>query len=174
VLLSVRLRHRCLLLAPMVVVLYTLLVAFVVLLVALGWFARGWWGHRRFDSQLAQARLALSTDRRAIETEFFEKASASGKPRGLRWVACDFHDGELLAFDRVSGEIYALRGVTVRFEAVAGGGMEDVEAVGNLRFATAVFFYRGKRWTTDGRVVFNLGPRETLEKFKASLTPLAD
>lgn len=154
--------------------LYTLFIGFVVALLVLGWFARGWWGQRRFSSRLEQARASLTSERKAAEGEFFEKASTSGKPRGLKWVACDFHDEPLLACDRTSGEIYALRGVTVRFEAVAGGGMEDVEAVGNLRFATAVFLYRDKRWTTDGRVVFNLGPRETLEKFKASLSAIAD
>jgi hypothetical protein len=155
-------------------VLYTLLIGLVAALVVLGWFARGWWGQRRFATQFAQARASLSADRNTAEIEFFEMASASGKPRGLRWVDCDFHDDALLAYDGANGEIYALRGVTVRFEAVAGGGMEDVEAVGNLRFATAVFLYRNKRWTTDGRVVFNLGPRETLERYKANLSPLPD
>ncbi|HYO25559.1 MAG TPA: hypothetical protein VEQ85_11500, partial [Lacipirellulaceae bacterium] len=67
------------------------------------------------------------------------------------------------------GELYALVGVTVSFEAVAGGGMEEVEAVGNLRAATAVFVHRGGRWTTDGRVVFNLSPEAALAHYQESL-----
>jgi hypothetical protein len=155
-------------------VLYSLLLVIVVALAIFGWFTRGWWGQRRLGAQLTKARESIAAEQPRIEREFFDKASASGKPRGLRWVTCDFHDHALLAYDRTTGEIYSLRGVTVRFEAIAGGGMEDVEAVANLRYATAVFVYRGKRWTTDGRVVFNLGPHETLvEKYRASLTPLA-
>ena len=45
------------------------------------------------------------------------KAAASGKPRGLTWKQCEFHDDALLAYDRTSGEIYALRGATIEFEA---------------------------------------------------------
>ena len=47
--------------------------------------------------------------------------------------------------------------------------MEDVEAVGNLRSATAVFAHRRGAWTTEGRVVFNLEPNEALEHFSESL-----
>ena len=44
----------------------------------------------------------------------------------------------LLARDRANGELVGLAGVTIGFEAVDGGGMEEVEAVGNLRAATAI------------------------------------
>lgn len=47
--------------------------------------------------------------------------------------------------------------------------MEDVEAVSNLRCATAIFVHRLGRWTTDGRVVFNLEPPQALERYQASL-----
>ena len=40
--------------------------------------------------------------------------------------------------------------------------MEDVEAVGNLRAATAVCIWRNDTWTTDGRAVFNLEPQEVV------------
>ena len=40
---------------------------------------------------------------------------------------------------RRSGELSAFVSVTIGFEAIEGGDMEDVEAVGNLRAATAVF-----------------------------------
>jgi hypothetical protein len=47
--------------------------------------------------------------------------------------------------------------------------MEEVEAVGNLRSATAVFGYRDGAWGTDGRAVFNLEPSEALDRFGAAL-----
>ena len=50
--------------------------------------------------------------------------------------------------------------------------MEDVEAVGNLRAATAVLIWKKGQWTTEGRAVFNLEPREVLDRFKDSLDPL--
>ncbi len=56
--------------------------------------------------------------------------------------------------------------VTIRFEAVEGGDMEGVAAVGNLRQATAVFHFARGGWHTAGRAVFNLTPAETLEHFK--------
>ena len=68
--------------------------------------------------------------------------------------------------------LYALVAATISFEAIEGGGMEDVEAVGNLRSATAVFLHRDRQWTTDGRVIFNLEPAEALARFDATLQPL--
>jgi len=62
--------------------------------------------------------------------------------------------------------------VTIRFEAVVGGDMEEVEAVGNLRCATAVFTYDGFRWTTTGRAVFNLEPPEVLAHYAENLEPV--
>jgi hypothetical protein len=63
--------------------------------------------------------------------------------------------------------------VTIGFEAIEGGGMEDVEAVGNLRAATAIFTWAGADWTTAGRAVFNLEPREVLERYRENLDPVA-
>ena len=71
--------------------------------------------------------------------------------------------------DRANGELVGLVGVTIGFEAIEGGGMEDVEAVGNLRAATAVFAHHGRDWGTQGRVIFNLEPREVLERYRDSL-----
>jgi len=75
--------------------------------------------------------------------------------------------------DRANGEIVGLVGVTISFEAIEGGGMEDVEAVGNLRAATAVFIHNGREWTTQGKAIFNLEPREVLERYPESLVPIA-
>ena len=142
----------------------------MVLLAFLGWttvrpklFARR---VRRFEREFAR-------DRKALESKFFQAASRSGKPRGLAWTQCAFQDGVLLGRDRANGEIIGLVGVTIGFEAIEGGGMEDVEAVGNLRAATAVFTHNGREWTTQGKAIFNLEPHEVLERYRESLDPMA-
>jgi hypothetical protein len=125
-----------------------------------------------FARRVRRALKRFSSDRLALEHEFFRAAAATGKPRGLSWKECGFQPGVLLARDRANGEFVALVGVTIGFEAVEGGGMEDVEAVGNLRAATAVFNWNGREWTTQGRAVFNLEPREVLVRYRDSLDPI--
>lgn len=111
-------------------------------------------------------RRSFHRERERVEAKFVELAAASGKPRGLRWKDCDFEDGVAYARDRKSGELCAFVAVTVSFEAIEGGGMEDVEAVGNLRAATAVFRHKDQHWTTDGRVIFNLKPAQAIAHFQ--------
>jgi hypothetical protein len=125
-----------------------------------------------FERWVQRARRRFVRQRRDLESQFLQAASASGKPRGLAWKSCAFQDDMVLARDRANGELVGLVGVTIGFEAIAGGGMEDVEAVGNLRAATAVFTYHGRGWTTGGRAVFNLEPREVLERYGSSLDPV--
>lgn len=128
----------------------------------------GW--RRRMDWALEDFRAS----RAELEQLFFQTAAASGKPRGLRWKECRFDDQVKFARDRATGELVALVGVTISFEAIEGGGMEDVEAVGNLRCATAVFTHDGSHWTTTGRAIFNLEPHEVLERYGENLKPLAE
>jgi hypothetical protein len=104
-----------------------------------------------------------------LEPEFLAAAQATGKPRGLRWTGCQLAGEPLFAVDRTNGELFALVGGTVSFAAIEGGGMEEVEAVSNLRAATAVFVHRDGQWTTDGRAVFNLDPAGTLEHYRETL-----
>jgi len=122
-----------------------------------------------FRRRIERALRQFVKNRDALESEFFKSAGSSGKPRGLIWKQCAFQPGVLLARDRANGELVGLVAVTIGFEAVEGGGMEDVEAVGNLRAATAVFTHNGRRWTTQGRAVFNLEPREVIVRYKGSL-----
>ena len=67
----------------------------------------------------------------------------------------------------VIANLAALAGVTIQFEAIEGGDMEGVAAVGNLRNASAVFFYHRGQWHTTGKAVFNLNPDEALTHFAA-------
>jgi len=149
----------------------------VVAGVVLALVARLLWRRWRTAQQRAQRRLAVlqfGDLQNALGQEFLAAAAASGKPRGLRWKTCHLHDKLLFACDRTTEELHALVGVTVSFEAIQGGDMEDVEAVGNLRYATAIFTFRQGRWTTDGRVAFNLEPAQTLERYRESLVVLSD
>ncbi len=103
-----------------------------------------------------------------MQAQFFSAAAASGKPRGLRWKQCQWSELIEWVRDKQSGQILALVGVTISFEAIEGGDMEGVEAVGNLRNASAVFFLQDGQWQTAGRAIFNLNPVEAVEHFKGS------
>ena len=110
--------------------------------------------------------IRLFRDQRtALQQRFFDVAAASGKPRGLRWKECQWSDLVEWVREKANGRLHALVGVTISFEAIEGGDMEGVEAVGNLRNATAVFFF-DEQWQTAGRVVFNLNPDEAVVHFK--------
>jgi hypothetical protein len=121
------------------------------------------------EAEFARARKLFHQQRERLEAKFFQLAGASGKPRGLEWVSCDFEDDVVYARERRSGDLTAFVAVTIRFSATVGGGMEEVEAVGNLRAATAVFRASRSNWGTEGRAIFNLGPREAVQHFQHDL-----
>jgi hypothetical protein len=116
-----------------------------------------------------RARRLFHLQRERVEHRFFVLAAKSGKPRGLEWTDCEFDDGVSLARDRHSGRLQALVGVTVRFRAIEGGGMEDVPNVSLPKAGTAVFVMDGDDWTTVGRVFFNLNPAEAIKHHQQEL-----
>lgn len=113
-----------------------------------------------------------------IESElrivFLERASRTGKPRGLRWVGCDWLGIERLLCEKSSGQLTLLAGINIRFEAVEGGDMEDVEAVSMVRDGCAVFHYHKGRWGTGGRVLFNMHPDAAVLRLADSYSPVPD
>jgi hypothetical protein len=119
------------------------------------------------------ARLAFQSQREALSRKFLEVASLSGKPRGLRWLAVDFGDEVRFARDRQTGLLAAFVGVNIRFEAIPGGDMDGVAAVGNIRDGAALFHYERGGWGTGGRTLFNVGPAEALARFQAQFEPLS-
>jgi hypothetical protein len=126
------------------------------------------WGVGRVSQgRKKRAREVFHLQREKLQEEFFDAAAISGKPRGLRWKACQWSDMIEWVRDRKTGQIHAFVGVTISFEAIAGGDMEGVAAVGNLRNASAVFDYWNGQWSTQGRAIFNLNPDEAVEHFKA-------
>jgi hypothetical protein len=142
-----------------------------VLVLLLGVLAA--WLLRRTTGSVQEARALFDVRRSQLERQFFEAAAASGKPRGLRWKACEWSGAPEFARERATGLLAALVSVTIQFEAVEGGDMEGLPAVGNLRNASAVFFYHQRQWHTTGRTVFNLNPDEALEHFKNQYERLA-
>jgi hypothetical protein len=116
--------------------------------------------------QVERARESFRLQRERLEAQFIKAAAATGKPRGLAWKDCQWEDGVLFVRDRQIGQIAALVGVTIQFEAVVGSDMEGLPAVGNLRNASAVFFFNKGRWGTVGRAVVNMNPNEAVEHFK--------
>jgi hypothetical protein len=112
-----------------------------------------------------RARRLFGHQRERLELQFFQAASASGKPRGLRWKSIDWGPAVEFARERDSGRLAALVSITIQFEAIEGSDMEGLPAVGNLRNASAVFFFHQGRWHTVGKAVFNLNPDEALAHF---------
>jgi hypothetical protein len=137
----------------------------LILLVGLAFllwlFGRG----NRCEVPFEQARKLFQQERTRLEAMFFQAASASGMPRGLRWKECQWNELVAWVRDKQTGQLLALVGVTIAFEAIEGGDMEGVEAVGNLRNASAVFFFQDGHWQTGGRVIFNLNPDEAAQRF---------
>lgn len=121
------------------------------------------------EQALAKARSTFFLRREWLEAEFLKLAGLRGIPRGLRWSDVQFDDEVQFARDRKTSQLRALVAVTIRFEAIEGGDMEDVEAVGNLRAATAIFHYEHKKWVTNGRALFNLNPVEAIEHYRHEL-----
>ncbi len=145
--------------------LWVLLALLAAALVAAAFF---WHPLRRFGRQVhvERARESFRLQRERLEARFLQAAQASGKPRGLRWTDCEFDSGALYVRDKKTGDLAALVGVTIQFEAIPGSDMEDNPNVGNLRNASAVFFFHKGHWNTVGKAVFNMNPDEAVEHFK--------
>ncbi len=130
------------------------------------WDWLAFWRRFRRGPQPERARRLFPFQREHLELLFFQSASASGKPRGLRWKDIEWGSSVEYARERSSGQLAALVGITIRFEAIEGGDMEGLPAVANLRNASAVFFFHDGRWHTVGKAVFNLNPDEALTHFQ--------
>jgi len=126
-----------------------------------------WWKLRGVGGQIQheRARELFRLQHERLEAKFLDAAAATGKPRGLTWVDCEFEPNLELVRDVRTKQLMGLVPVTIKFAAVAGGPMEGVEAVDNLRYATAVFTFQGGQWIPDGKARFNMHPAEVIEHF---------
>jgi hypothetical protein len=132
---------------------------------ALGWAALR---HPRRTS-VERARKLFHLQRERLEFRFFTLAAHAFRPRGLELVDCDFEDEVTFARDRHNGRLRAYVGVTIRFQAIEGGGMEGNANVDHLKAGSAEFRLLGNDWGTDGRVVFNLNPVEAVQHYRQEL-----
>ena len=121
---------------------------------------RAWQQRKEVEQAFRQFRL----QREFLEARFFDVAAQSWKPRGLRWLACDWLDGVAFGRNKQTGMLTAFVSVNIRFEAIEGGDMEGVAAVGNIRDGSAVFHFQDGAWGTGGRTLFNMGPQDALSR----------
>lgn len=112
----------------------------------------------RRGSRGEQILRSFQMHRQELQQQFFELAAASGKPRGLQWVSCEWLETFAIVHDPNSGMLTLFVGVNVSFAAVAGGDMEGLAAVGMIRDGAAVFHKQNGRWGSGGRVLFNMTP----------------
>ena len=115
--------------------------------------------------RIERAREMFKLQRERLEAEFLKAAAASGKPRGLRWLECQWGHAVEFVRERQTGQFAALVAVTIQFEAIEGGDMEGLPAVSNLRNASGVFFFQAGQWSTVGRAIFNMNPDEAAAHF---------
>lgn len=142
--------------------------AFVAVVLAARPFKR--WLRKR-EVREAVKRFRLQRER--LEARFFDMARSQGKPRGLRWVECDWQSDVTFARDRHSGLLTAFVAVNISFEAIEGGDMEDVEHVSTVRDAAALFHYKNGRWGTGGRPLFNMNPDDAVARFEDQFDPVS-
>lgn len=111
--------------------------------------------------------------RELLEAKFFDLASSAGKPRGLRWLDIEWLEHVRFAYDKELKLITAFAAVYLRFEAIEGGDMEDVSAVGDTREASAIFHYQNGTWGTGGRALFNMHPDDAVTRLQGQYLPIS-
>ncbi len=118
------------------------------------------------NREVRQALPLFKLQREQLEHRFYEVARTLGKPRGVRWLECDWQDRVTFGRDLESGLLTAFVAVRIRFEAIEGGDMEEVAAVGLQRDASAVFHFHNGNWGTGGRALFNMNPVDAIERLE--------
>ena len=151
-----------------------ILIGIIVLSLVAFLLMRGPLGQRLAQMELNEAVRRFRLKRESLEHRFFQLAQANGKPRGLRWVECDWQDGVSFARDVQTGLLTAFVAINVHFEAIEGGGMEEVEAVSTVRDAAAVFHYQKGQWGTGGRCLFNMNPADAVSRLQGQYEPVVE
>ena len=151
------------------------LLTFVGLVLVGAWvfqqFGRRWLTDRR-QSEAKHALRLFPLQREMLEAKFFDMARATGKPRGLKWLDCDWQHDVTFARACDTGLLTAFVAVNIRFEAIAGSDMEGVAAVDTIRDAAAVFQFQHDHWSTGGKALFNMNPAEALTRLAGQFEPV--
>ena len=133
-----------------------------------------WWIGRGAVTT-GQAREHFHGQRAAVrKSSTFRPRRAAASRVGCAGRDATGRPGVEFAREMATGRLAALAGVTIQFEAIEGGDMEGLPAVGNLRNASAVFFFHAGQWHTTGKTVFNLNPDEVLAHFQNLYERLAE
>ena len=128
---------------------------------------------RRFRRRQEVSAVGLfRMQREQLEAKFFDLARGRGIPRDLRWVDCEWLPEVTWGRSIEDGMLTAFVGVNIRFEAIEGGDMEDVEAVGLVRDAAAIFHFQDGRWRTGGRAMFNMDPVDAIDRLSGQYEPV--
>ncbi len=138
----------------------------LIAFLAAAFFVGKFWADAYRKRELKRAYLDFRHRREQLEARFFDLARSLGKPRGLRWIDCNWQDRVTFGRDRHTGMLTAFAGVNISFEAIEGEDMEGVAAVGTIREAAALFHYQYGNWGTGGRALFNMDPDAALERLK--------
>jgi hypothetical protein len=130
-----------------------------------------WWAALRHPRRttVERARKLFHFQRERLEFRFVTLATQAFRPRGLDLADCDFEDEVSYARDRHNGRLRAYVAVTIRFQAIEGGGMEDNPNVDNLKAGSAEFRLDNSDWGTDGKVHFNVNPVEAIQRYRQEL-----
>ena len=131
---------------------------------------------RPFFSTWREARFGLARrdfhfQRERLEAKFVSLGHFGDS--GPRWTDCDFDDDVAYARSRASGRLSALVAVTIEMDAMESPSFLPDSLSGDLRDATAVFHFDGKRWDTDGRAIFNLTPTQAIHFYQRDLEMVA-
>ncbi len=125
------------------------------------WVGRGVWRARRAAREVDAARQAFPGERHALANRLLDAVNQTNKSHGPTWQRCDLLPSEpLLARDVATGELYALASVEVSLEA---------DSSSSARTSTALFIWRDGQWASEGHVVFDLEPKETLKRYSRNL-----
>jgi len=127
-----------------------------------------------WEPRLAEASRHFHLHRERLEAKFIKLLMGRSRPSAPRGIDCRFEDEVAYARNRVTGELSAFVGVSIEFEDGSLGLEGESEPGGNIRLGTAVFRFDGQRWDTDGRVIYNLTPREAIHFYKSDLKPLTE
>ena len=79
----------------------------------------------RAAERLARAQRDFRRQREQLEAKFFDRASSSGKPRGLRWADIHFDDDVIYARE----EAFAGAAAEASFDRGGGGSRETPSRV---------------------------------------------
>lgn len=127
------------------------------------------WRRRRDARCLAYARHLFHLRREWLEADFVTLAPRAIKARGLEWLDCDFDDEAAFATDRSTRQLRAFVAIAIPLGTPSKEDGGVMHGSARQRAATAVFHFDGRRWSTEGRTIFNLNPLEVIEHFEHEL-----